>query len=668
MSTIGKAILHAPGARARQWAADWAPTARQQVREQLAIPASIAWDVARIATLVLVGVIMHAWNLFGYPRYQGDEGVYMASAWSLLHGNITPYTYTYGHPPLGWALIALWCQMTGGFFTFGTSVNTGRVFMVVCYAVSAIFVYLIALRVTRHWHTATIATALFSYSPLSITFQREVLLDNIAIMWMLIAVYLLVISDSRMRYLLASAALFGVSTLTKETMIVLFPAFAVGVWRGVTPFQRRYVLLVFSYATLGIVSIFVLVSLLKNEFFPTGTLLGGQAPHVSMIATFQSQVSRGGDQGSFFQQWQTWIGSDIVLTLGGLIATIANLWLYRTKPIAQAIALLPTIYFLFLARGGVTFAYYIIVVLPFFALNIALLADLAITRLINESRVERPAGAAGSYARVPDVVMLATLVTVLMIGVYQAPINRTDLTASAVSPEVEAMQWMAANAPRSSTVVANHYFYLDLRSTGGMGAPTGASFENVQMYWNVATDKAVLNGVLHDNWNNIDYVIEDSDMLVDRKNYDMTIINQAIAHSTVAAKFQNTLFWVTIYQVRHTGANASDANARTNIITQVSNSGTAHGAAPTSAHAQMGLTPAPIVGATYAARASTPAQLRVTASMLNLRSGPSLTSPVVSLLPYGTVVNLVTSRHGWVYVTDNTLRGWVARQWTSPLS
>lgn len=668
MSTIGKAILHAPGARARQWAADWVPVARQQVREELAIPAAAAWDATRITALVLVGVVLHAWNLFGFPRYQGDEGVYMASAWSIAHGSVSPYTYGYGHPPLGWALIALWCELTGGFFTFGTSVNTGRVFMVVCYAVSAIFVYLIALRVTRHWQTATIATALFSYSPLSITFQREVLLDNIAIMWMLIALYLLVISDSRLRYLIASAALFGISTLTKETMIVFFPAFALGVWRSVTPYQRRYVLLVFSYAALGIISIFVLVALLKNEFFPTGTLLGGQAPHVSMIATFQSQVSRGGDQGSFIQQWQTWISIDIVLTMGGLISMLCNLWLYRTKPLAQAIALLPTIYFLFLARGGVTFAYYIIVVLPFFALNIALLADLAITKLIAESRVERASGSSGSYAHVPDVVMLATLVALLMIGVYQAPINRTNLTANAVSPEIEAMQWMAANAPRSSTVVANHYFYLDLRSTGGMGATTGAPFENVQMYWNVATDKAVLDGVLHDNWNNIDYVMEDSDMLVDRQNYDMTIINQAIAHSTVAAQFQNTLFWVTIYQVRHTGANAIDANARTNIITQVSASGTAHGAAPASAHAQVGLTPAPIVGAALSATQRPTPQLRVTASMLNLRSRPSLSSSVLSLLPYGTIVNVVTSRNGWVYVSNASRQGWVASQWTSPLA
>jgi hypothetical protein len=660
-----------PGARARQRAIDWTSTARRRVREQLAIPAAARWDAARISALVLVGIVLHAWNLFGYPRYQGDEGVYMASAWSVAHGQISPYTYGYGHPPLGWALIALWCDLTGGFFTFGTAVNTGRVFMVVLYAVSAIFVYLIALRLTQHWQTAVLATALFSYSPLSVTFQREVLLDNIAVMWMLIAVYLLIVSNSRMRYLLASAVLFAISALTKETMVVLFPAFAIGVWRSVTPFQRRYVTLVFSYVSLGILSVFVLVALLKNEFFPVGTLLGGQAPHVSMITTFQSQVSRGGNQGSFIEQWQTWITSDIVLTIGGLVATLCNLWLYRKKPIAQSVVLLPTIYFLFLARGGVTFAYYIITVLPLFALSLALLADHVITKLIQESRVESQFSAFGGYradVRMPDVVSLAALVVLLMIGVYQVPLNQTNVTANAVTPQVEAMQWMAGNASRSSTVVANHYFFLDMKATGGMGAITGAPFENVQMYWNVATDKAVLNGALHDNWNNIDYVLEDSDMLLDRQNFDMTIINQAIAHSTVVAKFQNSLFWVTIYRVRHTGTEAMDASTRANIITRMSSSGASVQESPSApVNAQAGGAPPAFLGAAFTTERGPMSQSRVTASTLRLRSGPSLSSSIISLLPRGAIVNVLTVRVDWLYVKSGSQQGWIARQWTTPL-
>lgn len=662
MSIVGRVISRVPADRVRELVYDWAPSARAQVRERLSIPTSIAWEITRISTLVMIGVVLHAWNLFSFPRYQGDEGVYMSSAWSLMHGSITPYTYNYGHPPLGWALIAAWCELTGGFFTFGTAINTGRVFMVVIYAVSAIFVYLITLRLTQHWQAAAIATALFSYSPLSIAFQREVLLDNIATMWMLVAVYLLVASKSRLRYVVTSAVVFGVTVLTKETMIVLFPAFFIAVWRGITPFQRRYVLLVFTYISLGIVSLFVLVALLKNELFPSGTLLGGTAPHVSMLQTFGAQASRGGQQGSFAQQWQTWTNADFVIMLGGLFSMAANIYLYRKKPWAQGIALLPLFYFLFLARGGVTFAYYIIVVLPLFALNIGLLADLAITKLISDTRGDVSYFARGSRAPFPDVVALATMLALLMIGIYIAPLNHTNFTADGVTPEVQAMQWMANNAPRSSMVVASHYFWLDMRAPGGMGDSYGAPFQNVQMYWNVATDTAILNGVLHNDWNKVDYVMEDSDMALDIKNNNMTLIADAINHSAIVAQFQNAQFWVTIYQVQHTGEVAVDNASRADVITQVSG-----GASPiTTNQASLGV---PSSSATNPhASGGAALQARVVAGTLNMRSGPAITAPIVGELHYGVLVRVLTERNGWLNVVVGSRDGWVASAWTAPLA
>lgn len=661
MSTVGRVIAGVPTERARVWMAEWVPSARIQVRERMSMSSALAWELARILTLVALGVVAHAWNLFEYPRYQADEGVYMSSAWSLAHGAITPYTYTYGHPPLGWALIAAWCELTGGFFTFGTAINTGRVFMVVVYAVSAVFVYLIALRLTEHWQAAAIATAVFSFSPLSITFQREVLLDNIATMWVLVAVYLLVISESRLRYLVAGAAAYGVAVLTKETLIVLLPIFAVIVWRGVTPFQRRYVTLVFLYVAGGIISIFVLVALLKNEFFPTGTLLGGSAPHVSLLQTFGSQASRGGQQGSLAEQWRTWTGGDFVMMLGGLGSVALNLYLYRKKPWTQGVALLPAFYFLFLARGGVTFAYYIIVVLPLFALNLALLADVGISRLMAD--IYGAARPVMRNARSPylNVVGLATLLALIMLGIYMAPLNRANFSTDAVSPEIQALQWMANNAPRSSMIVAPHYLWLDMRASGGMGDTVGAPFQNVQMYWNVATDKSILDGVFHNDWNMMDYVIEDPDMKADLANSNMRIFAVAIAHSKLVAHYQNTQFWITVYQIQHIGDVATDNAARASVITQVASPGVT--LAPPSQTA-LGLS---------APTAPAPAgdvgrQARVTASALHLRGGPSTEATVLSLLPHGAVVREITQRASWEYVATSQGQGWVASAWLAPLT
>lgn len=655
MSTVGRVISSAPVGRAREWVAAWAPSARLHVRERMSIPAALAWELARIFTLVTAGVVAHSWNLFLYPRYQADEGVYMSSAWSLAHGSVTPYTYTYGHPPLGWALIAAWCELTGGFFTFGTAINTGRVFMVVVYAVSAVFVYLIALRLTRRWQTAAIATAIFSFSPLSITFQREVLLDNIATMWLLVALYLLVVSESRLRYLVASAAVFGVAVLTKETLIVVLPAFAIVVWRGVTPFQRRYVTLVSLYVSVGIISSFVLVALLKNEFFPSGTLLGGSAPHVSMLQTFGSQASRGGQQGSLAEQWRTWTGGDFVIMLGGLGGMLVNLYLYRKKPWAQGVALLPLFYFLFLARGGVTFAYYIIVVLPLLALNIALFFDFGIAGPMSDLiREARPDAQKSSYLRVGT---LATLVALVMLGVYVAPRNHANFTTNAVTPETEALQWMANNAPRSAMIVGPHYLWLDMRASGGMGATVGAPFANYQMYWNVATDKSILDGVFHNDWNMMDYVIEDPDMKADISGSNMQIFAVAIAHSKAVAHYQNTQFWITIYQIQHVGDVAQDNAARASVITQVSSSGIALVAPGATALTQT--TPRPPPGVQQRAR--------VTASALNLRSGPDLSASIFTQLAYGSVVTEIDRRGAWAYVSTPRGDGWVASAWLAAL-
>src|SRR5690349_24138157 len=75
-----------------------------------------AWLEALTVTIgLLISLIAHAFNMFNFPRYELDEGTYISSAWAILQGQITPYPYGYGHPPLAWMQIAAWVQLTGGF-------------------------------------------------------------------------------------------------------------------------------------------------------------------------------------------------------------------------------------------------------------------------------------------------------------------------------------------------------------------------------------------------------------------------------------------------------------------------------------------------------------------------------------------------------------------------
>src|SRR5258708_4170303 len=102
--------------------------------------------------LVIVGLAAslaaHAYNMFNYPHYELDEGTYMSSAWAILNGMITAYPYGYGHPPLAWIQIAGWVQLTGGFFTFGNALNSGRVLMLLFALGCSLLVYLIARQIS----------------------------------------------------------------------------------------------------------------------------------------------------------------------------------------------------------------------------------------------------------------------------------------------------------------------------------------------------------------------------------------------------------------------------------------------------------------------------------------------------------------------------------------
>jgi 4-amino-4-deoxy-L-arabinose transferase-like glycosyltransferase len=523
----------------------------------------LAWEPYGVALILAWGVFAHADNLFGYPRYDLDEGTYVAAAWAVLHGQIYPYTYTYVHPPLGWTLIAIWTWMTGGFFTFGTAINSARVLMIVLAACSALLVYLIARNISRSPWVAALATLLFSLSPLSVQYQREVLLDNIATFWMLLALYLFVIHRGRLRLVAMSAVALGVAVLSKETLVALYPAFIYAVWLYASSFHRRFAFILFTYICLSLGSAFVLLALLKGELFPTGTPLGGSEPHVSLIGSLAQQVARGSSQGSLATQWGVWWRADALFMLASMLAIAGNLFLSRRNPWLRVVSLLALSYWLFLARGGVTFAYYLLPLIPLQALNIALFAH-AIARAV--SRAIKPAVVRPHMAWLQHG-YAATTVALLLICVLFATrdlrLNNQNRTVDAVAPQTAAIQWIGAHVPRSAIVVANDYLWVDLRAEGGPATRGGEPFAYIEMYWEVATDPAITQGLLHDDWNNIDYVVADSDLLSDVPAFHMRIISDALDHAVPVQRFANSQFQVTIYQVQHRGVSAPSTPSST---------------------------------------------------------------------------------------------------------
>src|SRR5207247_6260580 len=88
-------------------------------------------DLLLLATLLAGVGFVQATNMLHWPDAQFDEGTYVSNAWAVQHGALAPYTYSYGHPPLAWLLIAAWTWVSGLFAGTSYSIDTGRQLMLV---------------------------------------------------------------------------------------------------------------------------------------------------------------------------------------------------------------------------------------------------------------------------------------------------------------------------------------------------------------------------------------------------------------------------------------------------------------------------------------------------------------------------------------------------------
>ncbi len=525
--------------------------------------------------IVIVGLTLsfaaHAYNMFNYPRYELDEGTYMSSAWATLNGMITVYPYGYGHPPLAWIQIAGWIQLTGGFFTFGNAINSGRVLMLLFALACSLIVYLIARQICNSRSAGLLAMLLFSLSPISLTYQRQVFLDNVGTFWLLLSLYLLIASKSRLSYIALAALSFGCAFLSKEILLLFMPVLIYTAWSHSTRYQRKFTIIAFTYIVIACGVIFVLMAVLKGELFPySWHLPWDHHPHLSMLDTFVQQAQRGQEQGKFSDGWYEWTRADRPLIEVGIIAITFNmlvgLWNHRHLLILLPpfrffkrwwvrdavtvedrhlpLSLLAISYWLLLVRGGVVLPFYIIPMIPLLALNITAAVSLILTLV-------------GKLVRFK---LMCALLIYAMIGVivpYNLQHAQIAFTLHPTSAQRDAMVWVRDHVPRSAVIVINSYLYMDLHEAGGQGVGGGAVYPYAHVYWNLAYDPELHDLLLQGNWDRIDYIVADSEMLhdIETAGTPMKVLNTALQHSIVRVEFRATdsekQIVISIYQVVH---------------------------------------------------------------------------------------------------------------------
>src|SRR5947209_20358273 len=107
-------------------------------------------DRLLLVVSLATGAVTHGYNLFKYPLYVTDEGIYMQQAWSVLReARLSPYTYFYDHAPAGWLIIAGWSALLPSQLqTFGSAINTGRVLMLFVHIASVYLLFQVSWRLS----------------------------------------------------------------------------------------------------------------------------------------------------------------------------------------------------------------------------------------------------------------------------------------------------------------------------------------------------------------------------------------------------------------------------------------------------------------------------------------------------------------------------------------
>ena len=171
-----------------------------------------------------------------------DEGTYVSQAWAVdnMHA-LAPYTYWYDHPPLGWIMLAGWTDIIPAFTAHTSAIIAARWFMLVVFVASCWCLYSVARRLGLSRAACAVAVVLFGLSPLAVHCRRMVLLDNLAVVWLL-AGFALALSQRRHLFTFAcSGVCMALACLTKETFLLFVPALALLVWQradGPTPSLR----------------------------------------------------------------------------------------------------------------------------------------------------------------------------------------------------------------------------------------------------------------------------------------------------------------------------------------------------------------------------------------------------------------------------------------------
>jgi hypothetical protein len=424
---------------------------------------SWAWfhrrSIAPLVPLLSLATLVQLRHISRSPAPFDDEGTYVAQAWAVqVRHHMAHYTYWYDHPPLGWIQLALWNWPQALLGRSAHAIVDGRDAMVIASVVSAGLLYVLARRLGLGRPAATGAVLLFTFSPLALAEHRMVLLDNIAVPWVLAA---MVLAASPRRSLWAATAAgvcAGVAVLSKETFLLFTPVIVWELWRHCDRKTRSFCVTGFTVALGMVVISFPLYALLKGELFPG-------AGHVSLLDAIRFQLVGRTPSGSVLDHTSSaratvdsWFALDPWLLGGGLLAASVA-FCSKTMRAVRPFALAWVILVLAVARGGYLPGPFVTGALPLAALLVAAAGD-AIAGFTTAHDTALPVRRAAGAATV------GLLLLVVAAGPRWIRRDHALLSSDEAAPTWDAERWVAANLPRDQRLIVDDTMWLDLVRQG----------------------------------------------------------------------------------------------------------------------------------------------------------------------------------------------------------
>lgn len=445
---------------------------------------------AGLAVVLLVMLAVQLVNVGRWPYFTSDdEGTYYAQAWAILQGKMAHYTYWYDHPPGGWIQLAPVIGLLSLIPDLSTATG-GRVAQTLWGTTSAWLIYRLCKNLkVSHWGSL-IAVLVWGLCPLVVFWNRRLLLDNLALPWILAALVLSTSPSRRLMLHVVAGICFGVAILTKETSLLAAPAILVALWHYSYRPTRWFTMV--GAVTMGalVLALYTLGAAVKSELLPG-------PGHVSILTAVQWQLSDRQGSGSVLDPESLarrlvngWLHEDWRLLTLGLVFGALCLFSARLRPVG---VLLLTYGVVTMRPNGYLPEMIVITILPFCAIAIVALVD-SVPRLTSRRRLKQ-LGAA-----------LTALITVAglgWLGTSWAAGDRSALTLDDNASYHDALAYVSENLPRDTVILTDDIYWNDLVKAGW----SGDGWSGPLWYYKIDRDPLSQKKYLPGGWRDVDYVL-----------------------------------------------------------------------------------------------------------------------------------------------------------------